>query len=142
MTFADTTTSLRCPFDAPPLPDKPRGRPLGHWGEDCAAAYLAHGGYEILDRNWRVRGGELDIVAFCPEREALVAVEVKTRRYTSHVSAIDAVSDEKARRVAGLLSQWLMERDAHASRIAIDLVAITVGERRTWSLRHLKDVNQ
>lgn len=48
----------------------------GH-GEDLACEYLKREGYEILERNYRIRGGEIDIVA--KDREYLVFVEVKTR---------------------------------------------------------------
>lgn len=53
---------------------------LGKRGEDIAAEYLQRYGYKIIDRNFRIRGGEIDIVAI--EKNTLVIVEVKTR--TSH----------------------------------------------------------
>ena len=40
---------------------------LGVWGEKCAAAYLQNNDYEILERNWRIRGGEIDIIAYDPQ---------------------------------------------------------------------------
>lgn len=54
--------------------------PVGKHGEDLAAEYLTKHGYKIIDRNFRIRGGEIDIVAI--EKNTLVIVEVKTR--TSH----------------------------------------------------------
>lgn len=54
--------------------------PIGKHGEDQAVQYLTKHGYKILDRNFRIRGGEIDIVAV--EKNTLVIVEVKTR--TSH----------------------------------------------------------
>lgn len=52
---------------------------IGAWGEELAATHVKHQGWAVLDRNWRTRGGELDIVAFDPQRNAIVAIEVKTR---------------------------------------------------------------
>lgn len=54
---------------------------LGKLGEDLAAFFLKKKGYEILERNFRIRGGELDIVAI--DTNTLVYIEVKTR--TSHL---------------------------------------------------------
>lgn len=49
----------------------------GHHGEDLACQYLEKEGYKILERNYRIRGGEIDIVA--KDGETLVFIEVKTR---------------------------------------------------------------
>lgn len=52
-------------------------RITGNYGEDLACQYLAKSGYKILERNYRIRGGEIDIVA--KDGEYLVFVEVKAR---------------------------------------------------------------
>lgn len=49
----------------------------GKFGEDLAVSYLKKQGYKIIERNFRIRGGEIDIIAI--DRETLVYVEVKTR---------------------------------------------------------------
>ena len=49
----------------------------GDIGEELACEYLLQNGYKILERNFRIRGGEIDIVAF--DGETLVYIEVKTR---------------------------------------------------------------
>ncbi len=53
---------------------------LGKNGEDLAIAYLKNSGYRIIERNFRIRGGEIDVIAL--DGEILVYIEVKTR--TSH----------------------------------------------------------
>lgn len=50
---------------------------IGNYGEDLACEYLKKQGYKILERNYRIRGGEIDIV--CKDGGYLVFVEVKTR---------------------------------------------------------------
>lgn len=50
---------------------------VGNQGEELACQYLKKRGYRILERNYRIRGGEIDIVA--KDRETLVFIEVKTR---------------------------------------------------------------
>lgn len=53
---------------------------IGKYGEDLACKFIKQKGYKILERNFRIRGGEIDIVAL--DGNTLVYVEVKTR--TSH----------------------------------------------------------
>ena len=50
---------------------------IGKIGEQIAAEYLADNGYQLLDRNFNVRYGEIDLIAF--ETDIVVFVEVKTR---------------------------------------------------------------
>lgn len=69
----------------------------GRWGEDAAADFLRTQGYEILARNFRVRGGEADLLAL--KDGLLVVVEVKARRSRSFGSAAEAVGEEKSTRV-------------------------------------------
>jgi putative endonuclease len=52
---------------------------LGRRGEDAAAQYLAARDYQILERNWRHRRAEVDLIVISPDRQTLIFVEVKTR---------------------------------------------------------------
>ena len=79
-------------------------RALGSWGEDLAAAwYLAHG-YEVVDRNWSCRSGELDIVA---RRGSLhVFCEVKARSSVAFGPPAEAVGALKQARLRRLAAMW------------------------------------
>lgn len=70
-------------------------REIGDIGENAVADFLAHNGYEILERNFTVRGGEIDIIARKGER--LAFVEVKTRKSGSLTSGESAVTASKRR---------------------------------------------
>jgi putative endonuclease len=83
-------------------------RALGQWGEDLAVRHLEGQGFEVLDRNWRCREGELDIVA--REGRSLVFVEVKTRSGTQYGEPAEAVTARKARRIHVLATRWLTEQ--------------------------------
>ena len=81
----------------------PTNRETGNIGEEAVAGYLVHNGYEILERNYTVRGGEIDIIA--RKGETLVFVEVKTRREGALVSGEKAITEKKRRflvRTAGI----------------------------------------
>jgi len=81
---------------------------LGQWGEDLAVRHLQGQGFEVLDRNWRCRDGELDIVA--REGRSIVFVEVKARSGLQYGEPAEAVTPIKARRIHGLATRWLAEQ--------------------------------
>ena len=97
-------------------------RALGVAGEQRAAEwYLAHG-YAVVDRNWRCREGELDLVV---RRHAeLVFVEVKTRRSDRFGVPAEAVTPTKQRRLRLLASRYLQETGRRAPSLRFDVVAI------------------
>ena len=98
---------------------------LGGRGEDLAASELRKRGYEILDRNYRCRLGEIDIVA----RQAgeIVFVEVKTRSSASHGDPQDAITPRKARTLINLGRAYLAEKRLEDSQWRIDVVAVRLG---------------
>ncbi|KIX66225.1 hypothetical protein SF23_20485, partial [Streptomyces sp. MBRL 10] len=70
---------------------------LGRYGEDLAARRLTEAGMSVIARNWRCRGGEIDIVA--RDGDALVVCEVKTRRAGDFEHPMAAVRPAKTERL-------------------------------------------
>lgn len=66
---------------------------IGNQGEDLACEYLRKQGYKILERNYRIRGGEIDIIA--QDKEYLVFVEVKTRLSHDFGLPVEAITPWK-----------------------------------------------
>ncbi|WP_055586946.1 YraN family protein [Peterkaempfera griseoplana] len=81
---------------------------LGRYGEEVAARRLTEAGLTVLERNWRCREGELDIIAL--EGDVLAVCEVKTRHETGFQHPSEAVSQAKAERLRRLAERWLDER--------------------------------
>ena len=99
-----------------------RRRALGTAGEDAAAAWYRAGGYEVLDRNWRCREGELDLVLACPG--VVVFCEVKTRRGNAFGLPAEAVTRDKQLRIRRLAIRWLTEHGARAPTIRFDVASV------------------
>jgi len=102
-----------------------RRRALGAAGEDAAADWYSAAGYRILDRNWRCREGEIDLVA--GRRGTIVFCEVKTRSNDRYGAPMEAVTRSKQRRLRRLASRWLQEHESRAPGLRFDVASVTVG---------------
>lgn len=102
-------------------------RTLGVFGERYARAWLERRGWRTLERNWRSRYGELDIIMLDPER-IIVFVEVKTRRSTRYGSPQEAVTAHKRLSLRRACVQWLTEPGHRMPHLGVrcDVVSITV----------------
>ncbi len=100
----------------------PRRR-LGNAGEDAVAAWYEAAGYRVLDRNWRCRDGELDLVV--SRDTTLVFCEVKTRGSTRFGAPVEAVTATKQRRLRMLAARWLAEHDTRRPALRFDVASVT-----------------
>ena len=76
----------------------------------------------MLDRNWRVRSGELDLVLF--RDDEIVFCEVKSRRSERYGAAAEAVDRRKQLRIRSLAAQWL-EASGRRGRVRFDVATVT-----------------
>ncbi|MGP3981165.1 YraN family protein [Streptomyces sp. KR80] len=117
---------------------------LGRYGEDLAARRLAEAGMTVLERNWRCRTGEIDIVA--ADGDALVVCEVKARRVGAYEHPMAAVTGRKAERLRRLAACWLADRwlEQHGTPptggVRIDLVGVLLPRRGAPVVEHVRGV--
>ncbi|MFE7543570.1 YraN family protein [Streptomyces platensis] len=130
------------PGDTGPTAAKPpdtRRRALGRYGEDLAARRLIEAGMRILDRNWRCRDGEIDIVA--ADGDALVVCEVKTRRAGWYEHPMAAVRPEKTARLRLLAERWLERHGGPPpGGVRIDVVGVLLPARGAPVVQHARGV--
>lgn len=109
---------------------------LGERGEDAAARFLKARGYEILERNWKCFAGEADIIAL--DEDALVFVEVKTRKDVSKGFPSEAVGAKKRERYERIALAYLQNADFVDIRVRFDIISIIpVGEGRAMLRHHI-----
>ena len=102
-------------------------RGIGAAAEQAAADWYRREGYEILARNWRVRAGELDIVA---RRASTVAVcEVKARSHTRFGAPVEAITRTKQLRIRRLAAAFLAEHPQPGCSVRFDVASVTPGGR-------------
>ena len=99
---------------------------LGELGETLACEELRRRGYAILERRYRTRYGEIDIVA--RHGDVLVFVEVKARAGEAFGTGAEAVTRYKQRRVAQMAADFLVRRRLQDRPCRFDVVSIAVGE--------------
>jgi putative endonuclease len=97
-------------------------RALGAAAEARAAQFLQRKGYQIVDRNWCCRGGEIDLV--CDDRGTLVFVEVRARADARYGAPVETVRDLKRRRLVHAAQQYLLARRHGDVACRFDVVAI------------------
>jgi putative endonuclease len=123
----------------------PRRR-LGAIGESLAAEHLVRLGYRILERNYRTRWGELDLVAF--DGTTIVFCEVKARRArigdreaVRGPQALEAIGPRKRRQVRTMARSWLGDRPGRpfAPFLRFDAIGVTLDAAgRLVALEHLE----
>jgi putative endonuclease len=107
---------------------------LGDFGERLAARELERCGLEVLDRNWRCRQGEIDIVA--ADRGVLVVCEVKTRRSDRFGSAVQAITPAKAARLYRLGFAWCEAHGRLRGDLRLDIVTVLAARHHAPVVTH------
>ncbi|HET6319815.1 MAG TPA: YraN family protein, partial [Chloroflexota bacterium] len=113
-------------------------RTLGDLGEGLAEHYLLEHGASVLARNYRVDGGEADLILWY-EGE-LVAVEVKTRDSSDPESPEEAVRWWQLRRIVHALTCYASDADLLEEHWRVDLMAIVTQDAQVVRLEHIRDI--
>lgn len=106
-------------------------RALGAAGEAAAARWYEDRGYEVVDRNWRCREGELDLVL--RTGAVLVFCEVKTRTTDRFGSPVEAVTRAKQLRLRRLAAKWLAaDSSVRPREIRFDVASVLAGRLEVY----------
>ena len=96
---------------------------LGREGERLAELFLKQKGYQLVQRNYRCRGGEVDLIVL--DRRIVVFVEVKTRTDHEFGNPLEAVAPRKQRRMILAAQLFLHEKKLHERDARFDVVGIS-----------------
>jgi putative endonuclease len=96
---------------------------LGREGERIAELFLKKKGYKLVERNYRCRGGEVDLIVL--DRRVVVFVEVKTRTDYGFGSPLEAVEPRKQRRMILAAQLFLHQKKLHERDARFDVVGIS-----------------
>ncbi|GAB3703047.1 YraN family protein [Mariniluteicoccus flavus] len=117
----------------------------GARGEDLAETVLTASGLVVIDRNWRCRAGEIDLVALEGDRRAptLVFCEVKWRSGEGFGSPLDAITEAKVRRLRRLAGEWLRAHPStRRSAVRLDAVGVLAVPGETPRVTHVRGIER
>lgn len=109
-----------------------------HWAEEVARQYLEGRGWRTLARNYRLRGGELDLVM--QEGDTVVVVEVRQRRNARFGTPAETIDRRKLARLRRTAQYYLaFELRRSAAPLRLDAVLL-LGDEQRYQLRHLENI--
>ncbi len=112
-------------------------RQKGQLGELIACKFLHSRGYKILDKNFRIRKGELDIIARCPKGE-LVFIEVKSSLSNSAGTPESWVGSKKKKQIYKIANAWLSFNKLKPCNCRFDVVSVNMSSF-PYQISHFKN---
>ncbi len=102
---------------------------MGRQGENLAGQYLQKSGYRIIEQNFRVKCGEIDIIAM--DNEYLVFIEVKTRSSTKFGKPAEAVNYYKKQQIIKTAMVYMSQKKMQEVPVRFDVVAVMMEKGKT-----------
>ena len=111
----------------------------GNYGEDLACKFLKSNGYKILERNYRIRGGEIDIVA--KEGDALVFIEVKTRWSHEYGPPVESMTPWKIKALLKTAKFYVQKINWEDKEYRLDFVGVDfAGSKEEPKIELIKNI--
>lgn len=128
--------------------------PIAVFGEEKACEYLKKIGYKIIDRNYRKKYKELDIIAIDPSTSSgqvpsdpsgqavLVFVEVKTRFSVTYGTPFEGISYWKLKSIVNLAQYYKLTHKNLPDGLRIDAIGVTlINEKKVGKIEHIKNIS-
>ncbi len=113
-----------------------RHNEIGALGEQIATDFLKNKNYEILERNWRYKKAEIDIIA--RQNETLIFIEVKTRSYAYFGRPEEFVTSHKEQLVSEAANEYMIQIN-YDWAIRFDIISIIYKNENEFEIEHFED---
>lgn len=111
---------------------------IGKYGETIATDYLINNGYEILDKNFQTRYGEVDIIG--QKNDMIIFFEVKSRYTNSFGTPLESVTCHKKGKIISISSYYIYVNNLYDYNIRYDVIEIIFNHLNdTYKINHLID---
>ena len=116
-----------------------KNRFVGEYGENVVADFLRAHGTAVVDRNWRIKEGEIDIVGRLSDG-TIAFVEVKTRTSAAFGHPLEAINSQKAHRLQRLALAWLATHRSLGHPYRIDCAAVLVDPNGKFRIEYRENI--
>lgn len=110
---------------------------IGKLGENLATKYLQKSGYTIIDRNFRCKQGEIDIIA--KYKQEIIFIEVKTRTNLNYGNPAEAVTQIKQKHIERATEYYIYRNNLYKSFIRIDIIEVYI-KKDKYRINHIKQI--
>ena len=113
---------------------------IGKLGEQIACIYLQKKGYKIIERNFRCKTGEIDIIASRPNN-SISFVEVKCRVGKNHGMPYESVTSGKQKRLYSAIQLYILQNKLSESKLNIEVISIILNpDKSIGEIKHFDDL--
>ena len=117
---------------------KKLNKDIGDLGENLSIKYLRKHDYKILNRNFRCKSGEIDIIAI--KNSTISFIEVKSRFFTSFGKPIESITHLKQLKIINSDKYYIFKNNLYNHNIQFDVIEIIFDLNNTnYDLNHIKD---
>ncbi len=113
---------------------------IGKWGEDKACQYLEDNNYDIVERNFDCKQGEIDIIAWDKGGQELVFIEVKTRTNLYYGTPVDAVNLQKQKHIYSAAQYYIFLHKIKNVFLRFDVIEVYVRGKYKSIINHIKQI--
>lgn len=110
---------------------------FGKFGEDTAVSFLKKKGYKIIERNFRTRFGEIDIV--CRKGDKIIFVEVRAKSGAGYGRPEESINLRKKQKLAAMAAIYLQTKKLHHCNFGIDGVFVDANGKQA-AIRYLENI--
>lgn len=100
----------------------------GELGEDIAREYLIDKGFEIIESNYRIKTGEIDIISKTDDE--IIFIEVKSRSNIRYGYPVEAVNYKKIKKIINTAKHYILVNNLHNKKIRFDVIEIYLNNKK------------
>ena len=112
---------------------------VGEFGENAVADFVRAQGTTVVDRNWRINEGEIDIVGRLADG-TIAFIEVKTRTSTAFGHPLEAINSQKAHRLQRLALAWLATHQSLGHPYRIDCAGVLIDANGKFTIEYRENI--